>query len=74
MPFGPSCFDGAQRIEHFLAFSFHQKMPKFGTIFFGSNGFTPAKFLENKKGLNFCNPLIFLAYMAPPAGLEPATQ
>ncbi len=28
----------------------------------------------NKKGLHLCNPLIFPAYMAPPAGLEPATQ
>ena len=29
---------------------------------------------DNKKGLHLCNPLILNAYMAPLAGLEPATH
>jgi hypothetical protein len=44
----------------------------------GAARFTPAftylPLAENKKGLHFCNPLIFMPKMAPPAGLEPATQ
>ena len=29
---------------------------------------------DNKKGLHFCSPFLVLRYMAPPAGLEPATH
>ena len=35
---------------------------------------TQREIAANKKGLHFCNPLILLAKMAPPAGLEPATH
>jgi hypothetical protein len=41
---------------------------------FVSQRITQLENQANKKGLHFCNPLILLAKMAPPAGLEPATH